>query len=127
MNSKNILFAATLAGGLLTSAAVASAAVVVDPAALADGAAYSAPSPTRVVSPTGIARRYQGQTIRMSLTIDEAGRPHNISVLSEQDPHLLRQLVPAVAKWQFAPAKRNGQAVKADVVLPIQLVDSNAQ
>jgi TonB family protein len=123
MNSKNILLAATLVGGLLSSA-VAAAAVVVDSPALAEHAAYSAPSPVKVVSPTGIARRYEGRTIRMSLTIDETGQPHNISLLSRQDQHLERQLVPVVAKWQFTPAKKNGRAVSANVVLPIQLVDT---
>ncbi|HWA26819.1 MAG TPA: TonB family protein [Lacunisphaera sp.] len=126
MNSTKFLLAATVAGGLLSSAVIASAAVVVDPSVMAETASYTAPAPAKIVSPTGIARRYQGQTIRVSLTIDEAGQPHNINLLSDQDPHLMRQLVPAVAKWQFTPAKRNGHAVRADVVLPIQLVDGSS-
>lgn len=123
MNSKNILFAATLAGGLLSSAVVASASVVVDSAVMAESAAYSAPAPMKVVSPTGISRRYKGETIRLSLTIDADGQPHNISLLSGRDPNLVRQLLPAVAQWQFAPAMKNGKAVPAAVVLPIELVD----
>jgi TonB family protein len=126
MNSKNILLAATLAGGLLSSAVVASASVVVDAAAMVERTSYSAPAPVKVVNPTGIARRYQGETIRLSLTVDEAGQPHNINLLTGRDPHLVRHLLPAVAKWQFAPAKKNGQAVTADIVLPIQLVDDPA-
>lgn len=122
MNSKNILLAAALAGGLLSSAA--SAAVVVDSAALAGNIAYSAPAPVKVVSPTGIARRYEGRTIRVSLTVDETGQPRNISLLSRHDPHLERQLVPVVAQWQFTPARKDGRAVAANVVLPIQLVDT---
>lgn len=126
MNSKNILLAATLAGGLLSSALVASASVVVDAAVLSDTGSYSAPAPLKVVNPTGIARRYQGETIRLSLTINEAGQPQNINLLSARDPHLVRHLLPVIAKWQFTPATRNGRAVPADIVLPIQLVDDPA-
>lgn len=125
MNSKNILLVAALVGGLL-SASVASAVVVIDPVTMTGSAEYSAPAPLKIVNPTGIARRFQGETIRLSLTVDAAGQPHNISLLSGNDPHLVRHLLPVVAQWQFAPAKKNGQAVSADIVLPIQLVENSA-
>ena len=122
MNSKTQFLAAALLGSWL-SATVLSAAVVRDPVTTEE-AAYSAPAPVKVVRPTGIARRYQDETIRLSLTVDETGQPHNINLLSGSDPHLVRHLLPVVAKWQFAPAKKNGRPVSADIVLPIQLVDS---
>lgn len=124
MNSKNILLAA-LVGGLLSASAL-SAAVVIDPVAMTGGASYSAPTPVKIVSPTGIARRFQAETIRLTLTIDETGQPHNINLLSARDPNLIRNLLPAVAQWKFTPAMKNGQPVSADVVLPIQLVDHPA-
>jgi len=125
MNPKNILLAATLAGGLL-SASVLSAAVVIDSPVLAEGASYSAPELVKIVNPAGISRRYQAETIRVSVTVDATGQAHNVSLLSASDPILAKQLLPVVAKWHFAPAKKNGQPVSADIVLPIQLVDTPA-
>lgn len=125
MNSKRILLAATLAGGLL-SVSVLSASVVINPVGLTGTAEYSAPSPMKIVNPTGILRRYQGETIRLSLTIDATGQPHNINLLSKRDPHLVKHLLPVVAQWKFTPAMKNGRPVSADIVLPIQLVDSSA-
>lgn len=122
MNSKKFLLAATFAGGLL-SVSVLSATVIINPVGMNESSSYSAPAPLKIVNPTGILRRYQGETIRLSLTIDEAGLPHNIRLLSERDPHLVKYLLPAVAQWKFTPAMRNGRPVSANVVLPIALVD----
>lgn len=125
MNSKKILLAATLAGGLL-SASVVSAAVVIDTPLAYENASYTAPAAVKIVNPTGILRRFQGETIRLSLTVDETGRPHDINLLSERDPNLIRNLLPAVAQWKFSPAMKNGRPVPASIVLPIQLVESPA-
>ena len=122
MNHKNILRAAILAAGLL-SASFASAALAVDSAVTTDAASYSAPTPLTIVAPSGIPRRFQNETIRLSLTIDESGRPRNIELLSARDAALVRHLLPAVAQWKFSPAMKNGRAVATDVVLPIELVD----
>jgi len=121
MNANRILLAATFAGGLLSATAL-SAAVVIDPAPQAGRPEYTAPAPMKIVSPTGIPSRYLGETIRVSLTIDESGQPRNISLLSGRDANLGKQLVPVIAQWKFTPAMKNGRAVSADVVLPIALV-----
>lgn len=117
MNFKNILFAAALMGGLL------SASAAVGSTATSDVSSYSAPTPLKIVAPSGIARRFQGETIRLSLTIDETGRPKNINLLSRRDSNLERNLLPVVGQWKFVPAMKNGRPVSADVVLPIELVD----
>ena len=123
MNPKKFLLAATLAGGLL-SVSVLSATVIIEPVGMNEVSSYSAPAPAKIVNPTGILRRYQGETIRLSLTIDETGMPHNISLLSERDPQLVKYLLPAVAQWKFTPAMKNGRPVAANIVLPIQMVDN---
>lgn len=125
MNFKNILLAATVTAGLLSTSAL-TASVIVDSVVTTDVASYSAPTPLKIVAPSGIARRFQGETIRLSLTIDEAGRPKNINLLSVRDTNLERNLLPAIAQWKFAPAMKNGRPVSADVVLPIELVDKSA-
>src|SRR5688572_18462928 len=123
MNLKEFLCAAVLTGGLLSASTLASA-VVVDSAATTDVASYTAPAPVKIVAPTGIARRFQGGTIRLSLTVDAAGRPRNISLLSGRDANLERNLLPAVAQWKFAPAMKNGRPVATQIVLPLELVDA---
>jgi protein TonB len=122
MNHKNILRTAVLAAGLL-SASIASAALAVDSVVATDAASYSAPAPLTIVAPSGIPRRFQNETSRLSLTIDESGRPRNIELLSARDAALVRHLLPAVAQWRFSPAMKNGRAVATNVVLPIELVD----
>jgi TonB family protein len=122
MKAKRILLAATIAGGLLSASAL-SASVVIDPAPQAGRTEYTAPAPMKIVSPTGIPRRYLGETVRLGLTIDETGQPRNISVLSGRDANLGKQLAPVIAQWKFTPAMKNGRAVPAEVVLPIALVD----
>jgi TonB family protein len=122
MNHKNILRAAILAAGVL-SASIASAALAVDSIATARVESNTAPTPLTIVAPSGIPRRFQNETIRLSLTIDESGRPRNIELLSGRDAALVRHLLPAVAQWKFSPATKNGRAVATDVVLPIELVD----
>jgi hypothetical protein len=125
MNSKKILLAATLVGGLL-SAVVASAAVVIDQELIIKAVTYTPPAPVKVVVPTGISRRFQGEIIRLRLTVDVAGLPHNIDLCSGRDPNLVRHLLPVVAQWQFTPAMRNGQPVSADIVLPVEIVETPA-
>lgn len=125
MNFKNILLAASVIGGLLSASSL-SATVIVDQAASTDLAVYTAPVPVKIVTPTGITRRYAGETIRLGLIVDATGHPKDIRFLSGRDPNLVRNLLPAVAQWQFTPAKKNGQPVSAHVELPLKLVDESA-
>lgn len=120
MKIKSIILAATLTGGLLSAA---SASVIVTPL-VTDSTTFTAPAPVKVVAPVAIPRHYQGETIRVSMTIDESGRAHNLDLLNGRDPSLVKRLLPAVAQWQFKPAMKDGRAVAADIVLPVQLVDA---
>lgn len=122
MNLQKILFAATVTAGLLSASVVSSASVVVSEIATAP-AEYTAPAPLKVVMPVDIPRRYQNETVRLSLTVDETGRAHNVALLTGHDPVLVKRLLPVVARWEFKPATRYGEPVSADVVLPLQLID----
>jgi protein TonB len=122
MKSKTIILAGALLGGLLS---VSSFAITPDVHNQINAALrFEAPMVTKVVHPTGLNRRYEGATVRVSLTVDETGRAHDVKVLSSDDPMLARSLVPAITQWQFTPARKNGTPVPAQVVLPIQLMDS---
>lgn len=122
MNLKKILLAATVTAGLLSTAAVSHGSVVVSEI-ITERTAFTAPAPAKVVSPTDLPRRYQNKTIRLSLTVDEAGRPHNIAVVSDRDRKLSERIRSAVSQWKFTPAMKHGRPVSVDVLLPLQVVD----
>lgn len=125
MNLKRLLLSAALLGGVLSTSALATTADA--HAVVTNSVRFEAPAIAKLVSPVGLSRRHEGTTVRLAFTIDAAGQPHDIRVVSpSNDPALTRQLVPAVAQWQFTPAKKNGVAVATKVVVPVQLVDSNS-
>ena len=121
MKTKSLLLAAALAGGVLSSSAFA----YQKPSAT-DAAQLAAPVVTKVVNPAGIARRFEGATVRVTLTVDENGKPSDIRLLTSNDRNLKDTLIPAVAQWEFAPARLNGKAIPAKVELPIQLLSDNS-
>ncbi|HEX2861524.1 MAG TPA: energy transducer TonB [Lacunisphaera sp.] len=125
MNLKSILLAAAVSGGLC-STVLASASETADPTPAPAVESFSAPTPLKIVTPTRIPRRFVDTVVRVSLTIDETGCPRNVDLLSGRDPALIRHLLPAVARWKFSPAMKNGHPVSADVILPLELVDKSA-
>jgi hypothetical protein len=122
MNAKQLLFLATVSGGLLCGPALSTAAVVTDIAIDSAQRTYAAPAPTRVVAPSGIARRFEGETIRVKLSLDAAGQPVEVGLVGSQDVNLVRNLLPAVSQWRFSPALLDGRPVAAQIELPILLV-----
>jgi len=112
MNSRQLLLATALLGGLLASASAATRVAPAD---------YTAPVPATVVAPTGLPRSHLGAIVTLRLNVDAAGQPSNIEVLAERDPALKRRLAEAVAQWQFSPARRNGVAVSTTIELPLEL------
>lgn len=122
MNAKQLLFLATVSGGLLCGPALSTAAVVSDIAIDSAQKTYAAPAPTQVVTPKGIAHRFEGETIRVRLSLDAAGQPVQVDLVGSQDVNLVRQLLPAVSQWRFSPARVDGHPVPAEIELPIRLV-----
>jgi TonB family protein len=121
MNLKKLILVVALAGGLF-SATVASAVTI----SLVDQTAEAvvlAPQPVKVVMPTGLLARYEGATVMLKMTIDEVGRPQDVSLVSDRSMNLIQNLLPAVKRWEFSPATRDGQAVPMEVILPVKLVD----
>ncbi len=112
MNSRLLLLATALVGGLLSSASAATRVAPAD---------YTAPAPTAVVNPTELPRSHIGAIVTLRLNVDAAGQPSNIRVLSDRDPALQRRLVQAVSQWRFAPARQHGVAVGATIELPLEL------
>lgn len=81
---------------------------------------WTAPSPSEVVAPA-FASRFEGDILRVRISIDELGKPSEVTVLNRTDRDLKKSIVEAVEQWRFTPATRDGKAVKSRVVLPIEL------
>lgn len=82
--------------------------------------AIVAPQPLVTVAPE-IADRHAGRVIKVRLTIDSEGRPHDIRVMNSIEQPLIKQVIKAVAQWEFAPATRGGVAIETRVVLPLEV------
>jgi len=122
-SNKILVLSAILLGGVLSTSAFATTAS--SHANVAKAVAFEAPVVAKVVQPTGLSRRHEGATVTLSMTIDEQGRPSNIQVRGN-DANLKARLVPAVAQWEFTPAKKNGVAVPTRITLPIELVEGRS-
>lgn len=81
------------------------------------------PVPVAVVSPRNVSADYAGSTVELAFTVDTAGTPTSLKVVSSPDAMLARIVMDAVKKWRFEPAKKNGTAVATNVVLPVRIVD----
>lgn len=122
MKMKSIVIASALLGGLLfTTTSFANVIVATSPAVSPEK--FEAPVPVKVVNPTGLFRHHEGAIVKLSLTIDATGRPHDIRIMSSWDENLKERLLSAVSQWRFTPAMKNGAPVPARILLPIELVD----
>ncbi|MDI1336536.1 MAG: energy transducer TonB [Lacunisphaera sp.] len=121
MNKKSIVLAAAILG-LLSSSAFATTTAAHHQAAAA-ASKFEAPVVTKVVSPTGLASRYKGETLELTFTVSADGKTHNIGLLHVSDEQLTQSMIAAVSQWEFTPGRRNGTPVSTRVVLPIELVE----
>lgn len=70
--------------------------------------------------PPEVLRRNAGGTVRVRVTVAIDGGVDRLEVAeSSGNRHLDRAAMEAVRRWRFQPAVRDGQAVVADVVVPI--------
>ncbi|MBM3738497.1 MAG: M56 family metallopeptidase [Acidobacteria bacterium] len=58
-------------------------------------------------------------TVVMSLEIHEDGKAHNFQITQPLDAGLDQQAIKAVQKWTFAPAKKDGQAVRCMATIEV--------
>lgn len=112
-------------GALLPFAAAAKSAeeAYVESASKAPGV----PVPVAVVTPRNVSADYAGSTVELAFTVDTAGTPTSLKVVSSPDAMLARIVMDAVKRWRFEPAKKNGSAVATKVVLPVRISDAGAR
>ncbi|ACB73873.1 energy transducer TonB [Opitutus terrae] len=112
-------------GALLPLAASAKSAeeAYVESASKAPGV----PVPVAVVTPRNISADYAGSTVELAFTVDTAGTPTSLKVVSSPDAMLAKIVMDAVKRWRFEPAKKNGSAVATNVLLPVRISDASAR
>ncbi len=117
MKTSQTILSAVIFAGLLSVSSFAQ--VVVSPLATAK---FDAPVPAKVVNPVDLPRSFMREIIQVALTIDAAGQPHDVKVVSTKDRAVAKSLTAAVSQWQFTPARENGVPVSCSVILPLELV-----
>lgn len=114
-------FATPQAARLQTAVAPQSFAAQPAPVAASDPG-VAIPRPIYKVEPTytedAKIAKIQG-SVRLSLVIDELGRPEDIQVAMSLDPGLDQQAVEAVRQWQFAPGTKDGVPVPVKALIEV--------
>ena len=70
--------------------------------------------------PTEALRRGESGTVLVRVEVDTSGAPAGVALVQRSGSRDLdRAAMEAVRKWRFMPAQRDGQAVAASLVIPI--------
>jgi TonB family protein len=83
------------------------------------------PVPVSVVSPMAVTD--QAGYVEVQFTVNEKGKPTQISVRSTTDDVFVEPVLAAVADWRFAPVIVNGTPVAKKVVLPFRFVATDSR
>ncbi|MES2692721.1 MAG: TonB family protein [Verrucomicrobiota bacterium] len=59
------------------------------------------------------------QVVRMKLSLDAAGAITASEPAQKATPNLLKAVTEALKEWRFAPARKGGQPVPAEIVVPV--------
>ncbi len=74
--------------------------------------------------PREVDEAFEEQTILVDSLIDAQGKLRFSRVVNAQDKRLAVAVLDSLARWEFSPAKRGGQAVAVRIRLPIKLPSS---
>jgi hypothetical protein len=113
MKIKSLVIASAFAGVLFSSAS-----------ALTTNAApvrFEKPAPVKTVQPILVPTSHHSSIVNLTMVIDEAGKPSKIRVADVSDQSAYQGIIDTVAKWEFSPARKNGQPVATRVELPLEV------
>ena len=124
MNKIKMLLGIAFVGGLISTSLVAS--TMVSPNQSESSPSYTVPKAIKMVAPQNLPPRFLGKTIKVTMLIDENGKPSDIELVYPTDRDLARSLTAVLAKWRFTPALENGLPVSQRVILPVAFVTDQA-
>ncbi len=119
---RSLLLGAALAAALVSNAALAATPA---PAARDQAPALQLAHPVYVVHPTGLPASFKNTVVRVTMTLDANGIPHDVAADGYLPRDVAKRLLPVVAQWRFSPVRENGRAVTARVILPIELSENS--
>src|SRR4051812_568518 len=76
--------------------------------------------PTKIVSPTELRRSFKPGKVQIEFSIDPAGQPRDIKVLSNTDRAARQRIIAAFSQWRFE-MNEAPDATKR-FVLPLEIV-----
>jgi TonB family protein len=117
MKTKSLVLVAALVGSFFSASAFA---ITLTPQ---PAVKFEAPAPSKV-TPVQIPMRHEGDIVTLSMTVGANGKPRNVRVLNQSDQSEYKHLLAAVAKWEFAPARKDGKAVSSRIELPLEVIDA---
>jgi len=118
MNQQSILRNLIISGALLGAAILARAEAAFD----------EAPVPVQAVQPVLSSElRSAGLSgmVSIKVTIDEKGNVTQATVAKSSNSQFEQPALEAVNRWKFRPAKKAGQPVVAQVMVPLRFTASN--
>ncbi len=68
-----------------------------------------------------------GTVVTALLTVSEQGSIENVKVGYNNTPRFAESVAEVVKQWRFAPAVRNGKAVRSLVLVPFRVVPADSQ
>lgn len=119
MKTRNTLLGTALLSGLMTASIFG--ASLSEPQDLQSFTRPNHPQPTKIVGPSNLPPGYVDATIEISYTIDPAGVPHDIKIVSPKDPALNKSVISAVSQWRFQPVYKEGIAIETKVIQPLRI------
>ena len=118
MNQQSILRNLIISGALLGAAILARAEAAFD----------EAPVPVQAVQPVLSSElRSAGLSgmVSIKVTIDEKGNVTQATVAKSSNVQFEQPALEAVNRWKFKPAKKAGQPVVAQVMVPLRFTGAN--
>jgi len=110
MKIQSVIATAALLGVLSSASALTTTAV-----------SFEAPVPVKTIQPIELPSSHSGSEVSLSMTVDATGKPSNVRVVNVRDQSAYRRIIATVSKWEFSPARQNGQAVPSRVELPLKV------
>lgn len=103
---------------------LACAALLLAGAAAAQDSKFDEPPmPSKTVAPVyppELKKDKINGMVTMSIMVDEKGNVANAVVKKSTRPEFEQPAIDAVSKWKFEPAKKDGQPVAVQVVVPVK-------
>jgi len=98
MKIKSIVATAALLGVMSATASALTTTAV----------SFEAPVPVKTIQPIELPASHRSSAINLSMTIDAAGKPHNIRVADVRDQAAYKRIIATVSHWEFAPPRQHG-------------------